>query len=72
MTLKEKIEYSKTCIHEVTNSGRCRLDGYAPFDCEKCTSYKKRDKIYKCCICGINSVDAEDGYDTCDTCLTKI
>jgi len=36
---------SDTCVYftyRKAQSGNCRLEGYAPFDCGICTSYKKK------------------------------
>ena len=42
MTLTEKIEHMKQCIYYNNMiDGCCRLKGYAPFDCEKCSTFKK-------------------------------
>jgi hypothetical protein len=43
-TLTEKIELAFTCRYcdpERPGSGNCIRNGYAPFDCEYCTSYEK-------------------------------
>jgi hypothetical protein len=45
MTLTEKIEKAGTCQYcnwERSHNGNCNKDGYAPYDCEKCSSYKKK------------------------------
>lgn len=45
MTLKDKIEKAKSCVYfnaKKSSNGSCKLDGYSPFDCEKCTSYRKK------------------------------
>ena len=41
MELSTKIEKSKTCRYE--KLGKCSLDGYPPFDCELCASYKAKE-----------------------------
>lgn len=45
MDLDQKIELSLTC--EFNRNNRCRLDGYIPFDCERCTTYKKIEEQSK-------------------------
>ncbi len=44
VTLSEKIVFAKTCAHfnpKLSGSGNCGINGYAPFDCASCGSYKK-------------------------------
>ena len=41
MTLEEKIKKAETCIFH--QQGRCSLNGYPPFDCCVCKSFKKKE-----------------------------
>jgi hypothetical protein len=46
MNLTEKIERAKTCVSFdpcLSGSGNCVKKGYAPFDCDRCGSYKKQE-----------------------------
>ena len=39
--LKQKEEKAKKCVYY--KNGFCRLDGYPPFDCEYCSTFKKKE-----------------------------
>jgi hypothetical protein len=45
MGLKEQIEFANTCKFcdwNRSHNGNCKLEGYAPFDCRTCSSYKEK------------------------------
>lgn len=59
MNLSEKIERAKTCAmfnSRLSSSGNCNTGGYAPFDCDRCKSYKKSDLTKNCKSCGCKMV----------------
>ena len=41
MTLADKIKKAETCIFHC--QGRCSLNGYPPFDCGVCKSFKEKE-----------------------------
>jgi len=49
VTFNYDIDFSDTCVYcnwNKSHNGNCDKNGYAPFDCKNCNSYKcKKDNI---------------------------